>query len=84
MKSEQKLKLSYNKQKLLFEEAKEKKISNLRKREEEISQKIEKLQRQLHETQQQEQKELARSFRDYEDFRQAAQQQSNSKRDPEN
>jgi cell division protein FtsB len=81
MRSENKLKESYQKQLELFNSSKEKKLDNLSKRKNEISQKISKLQTQLAEIEKQEEIESRRSFRTYEDFLQQSRRQSNEKRD---
>lgn len=84
MKNEQGLKISYEKQKKIFEEGKLRKISNLEKREEEISQKIAHLNQLLKEVQATKKETLERSFRSFEDYQKAAELQSQQKRTANN
>lgn len=84
MRSEERLKKSYEKQKDIFEEAKKRKIQNLTKRSVEISQKIKSLQEQLTETEVQLKKEQERNFHSFQDFLSRASEQSQSKRDQRN
>lgn len=84
MRSEERLKKSYEKQKEIFEEAKKRKIQNLTKRSVEISQKIKSLQDQLTETENQLKKEQEKNFRSFQDFLSRASEQSQSKRNQRN
>lgn len=84
MRSEEKLRKSYEKQKEIFETAKERKIQNLRMRSKQISQKIEKLQDQQSETEKLIVKEQERNFHSFQDFQQRASEQSESKRNQTN
>lgn len=84
MRSEEKLRKSYEKQKEIFETAKDRKIQNLKSRSEQISQKIQKLQEQQSETERLLLKEQERKFLPFRDFQQRASEQSDSKRNQTN
>lgn len=84
MRSEERLRKSYEKQKEIFETAKDRKIQNLKSRSEQISQKIQVLQDQLAETETLIMKEQERKFLPFQDFQQRASEQSESKRNQTN
>lgn len=80
MRSEERLKTSYEKQKELFDGAKKKKLVNLRTRHQQIQAKITSLQSQLQEVEEQIFREEGRTFQPFSDFREKALTQSEQKR----
>lgn len=81
MRNEDKLLVSYEKQKQLFETAKSKKVSNLKEREEQIEQKLKRLSSELETTRELLKKETEREFCSFRVFQERAQTQSSQARD---
>jgi hypothetical protein len=80
MRSEERLKQSYEKQKEIFEGAKQRKLGNLRIRRQQIQTKLLSLQSQLQEVEELIIKEEDRTFQPFSDFREKALLQSEQKR----
>lgn len=77
MRSEESLRRSYEKQLVVFETAKQKKIQNLSERKKQVSDKITKLAAELDKVTLQLNQEKARTFQSFRDFQEKAMQQSN-------
>lgn len=80
MRSEERLKVSYGKQKDVFESAKKKKISNLEDRKRQLEEKIEHLNYELETTKRLIQEEAEREFCSFRDFQERATLQSQQTR----
>lgn len=76
MKNEERLKNSYEKQKVLFEDAKNRKIQNLRKRKQQIEEKVTKLQMQISDLDREISEASGSSFQSFEDYLQHSRQSS--------
>lgn len=78
MKTEERLKISYESQKKIFEESKASKIKNLEAQKQQIQSKISKLNETLDRLCVEQKKISEKSFRSFQDFLKTAQDQANS------
>lgn len=81
MRSEDRLKVSFEKQKDVFDSAKKKKISNLEERKRQLEEKIKKLNFELESTERLLQEEAEREFCSFRKFQERAAQQSQQTRE---
>lgn len=80
MRSEERLRESYNKQKEAFELAQVKKLNNLKLRQEQVEDKLKRLQNELNRVQEQVQEEKLKEFPSFQTFQERAIEQSQQSR----